>query len=313
MTRRRLGQAECEGGLLLNTGAREWKKENLRSGIVLSEIFGRYLTRWRLLPDGDPIITTGSRLLPVRMDGTPAMLKVALDTEEKFGGLLLKWWDGQGAAHVLAHEDDALLMERAEGPGSLVDMAKDMATGGGDDEASRLICRVVAQLHASSVRSGPPPHLVPLAQWFRDLEPAAARYGGILTACAVTARELLASERDVVPLHGDIHHGNILHFGLRGWLAIDPKGLIGERGFDYANLFCNPEAAIALEPGRLRRQADVVVEAAGLERQRLLKWIIAYAGLSAAWFIGDGEWGPAKAALAVAELAVAELAAEELT
>jgi streptomycin 6-kinase len=127
------------------------------------------------------------------------------------------------------------------------------------------------------------------------------------TTGATTARELLASERDVVPLHGDIHHGNILDFGLRGWLAIDPKGLIGERGFDYANLFCNPEAAIALEPGRLPRQAHVVAEVAGLERQRLLKWIIAYAGLSVAWFIGDGEWEPAKAALAVAELAAAEL------
>jgi streptomycin 6-kinase len=67
-----------------------------------------------------------------------------------------------------------------------------------------------------------------------------------------------------VPLHGDIQHGNILDFGSRGWLAIDPKGLIGERSFDYANLFCNPEAAVALAPRRLARQVDVVAEAAGL-------------------------------------------------
>ena len=109
-------------------------------------------------------------------------------------------------------------------------------------------------------------------------------------------------------LHGDIHHGNILDFGPRGWLAIDPKGLIGERGFDYANLFCNPEAEIATAPGRLVRQVEVVVEAAGMERQRLLKWIVAYAGLSAAWFFEDGEWEAAKTLLVVAELAAAELA-----
>lgn len=133
-----------------------------------------------------------------------------------------------------------------------------------------------------------------------------------MAACAVTARELLASERDVVPLHGDIHHGNILDFGRRGWLAIDPKPLIGDRGFDYANLFCNPEAAIAIAPGRLARQVGAVVEAAGLERLRLLKWIMAYAGLSAAWFLGDGEWEPAKTPLGVADLAAAELAAAEL-
>jgi streptomycin 6-kinase len=132
-------------------------------------------------------------------------------------------------------------------------------------------------------------------------------HGGILADCAATARELLASEREVAVLHGDIHHGNILDFGPRGWLAIDPKGLIGERGFDYANLFCNPDAAVALAPGRLAREVDVVAEAAGLERQRLLQWIMAYAGLSVAWFLEDGEWEQAKTPLAVAELAASEL------
>jgi streptomycin 6-kinase len=36
------------------------------------------------------------------MGETPAMLKIARDAEEKFGGLLLKWWDGHGAAQVFA-------------------------------------------------------------------------------------------------------------------------------------------------------------------------------------------------------------------
>jgi streptomycin 6-kinase len=277
----------------------------------VSEIFSKYLALWWLAPDGHPLITPGSRLLPVRMvDGTPAMLKIAVDAEEKFGGLLMKWWDGQGAARVFAHEDDALLMERAEGLGSLVNMAR----SGRDYEASGLICQVVAELHAP--KPGGRPHLdtvdlIPLARWFRELELAAARrggmHGGILADCAATARELLASEREVAVLHGDIHHGNILDFGPRGWLAIDPKGLIGERGFDYANLFCNPDAAVALAPGRLAREVDVVAEAAGLERQRLLQWIMAYAGLSVAWFLEDGEWEQAKTPLAVAELAASEL------
>lgn len=105
-------------------------------------------------------------------------------------------------------------------------------------------------------------------------------------------------------LHGDIHHDNILDFGPRGWLAIDPKRLIGERGFDYANLFCNPDHATAT--GRFARRVAVVTEAAGLERKRLLQWILAWAGLSAAWCLSDG--GPPETALAVAALAAAELA-----
>jgi streptomycin 6-kinase len=135
-------------------------------------MFEKYLERWQLAPDGDPIITRGSRLLPVRVGGVPAMLKIALDAEEKFGGALMSWWGGEGAARVFAHEEDALLMERAEGLSSLLDMA----LTGRDDEASRIICNVVAQLHAPRLR--PPPALVPLSEWFQALRLAAVKYGG---------------------------------------------------------------------------------------------------------------------------------------
>lgn len=124
--------------------------------------------------------------------------------------------------------------------------------------------------------------LIPLDCWFRELAPAALRRRGVLTRAAAAAEELLGEPREVGVLHGDIHHGNVLDFGLRGWLAIDPKGLVGERGFDFANIFCSPDLEIAVAPGRVRRQVQVVAEAAGLERTRLLKWILAYAGLSAA-------------------------------
>lgn len=262
--------------------------------------FNDYLDRWDLTPDGDPIITHSSQLLPVRQGDTPAMLKIAVESEEQFGGHLMSWWAGRGAARVLGHEGAALLMERAENNLSLAELAR----SGRDDEASRIICEAIAVLHKQIDR--PPFALVPLTGWFEDLTLAAAQYGGILTACAATAYELLKTPQEVVVLHGDVHHENILHFGSRGWLAIDPKRLIGERGFDYANLFCNPDAEIATAAGRLARQVDVVVEAAGLERKRLLQWILAWAGLSAAWWLQDGESPTSD--LIVAELAAAELA-----
>lgn len=227
------------------------------------------------------------------------MLKIARGVEERRGGFLMAWWQGEGAARVWAQEGDALLTERAAGRHNLVDMART----GRDDEATRIICATAARLHAPRPR--PAPELIPLAKWFQELEPAAARYGGLFAIAAATARELLAAPRDVVVLHGDIHHANILDFGARGWLAIDPKGLVGERGFDFANIFRNPDLAAATAPGRLARQARVVAEAAGLDRARLLKWVLAYAGLSAAWHLGDDK----KSELdhAVAELAAAEL------
>jgi streptomycin 6-kinase len=203
---------------------------------------------------------------------------------------------------VLAHEGDAILMERASGARSLIAMAR--AGSHGDDEASRILCAAVAKLHAPRTAL-PPSTLVPLEKWFADLALAAETHGGVFTSAARTARELLASPRDVVPLHGDVHHGNILDFGDRGWLAIDPKGVIGERGYDFANIFCNPDAEVALSRGRLVRTLTVVADAAGLERERLLRWVLAYAGLSAAWSLEDGD--DPGLALAVAEVAEREL------
>jgi streptomycin 6-kinase len=259
------------------------------------------IDRWGLVPDGDSIVTHSSRLLPVRWGGEPAMLKIAVAPEEKWGVGLMIWWNGIGAARVIRHDDDAVLLERAIGRRSLAAMA----AHGKDDEATCIICDVVAELHAP--RQSPPPELVPLTDWFRELDPMASREGGILVRCAESARTLLANAHEVVPLHGDVHHGNILDFEGRGWLAIDPKRLVGERGFDYANLFCNPDDRIAMVPERLARQAHVVAAAARLERKRLLQWIIAWAGLSAAWSIEDGDNDRVKLTLQIAEIAAAEL------
>ncbi len=245
--------------------------------------FDPYLTRWSLTPDGEPIITSTGRLLPVRCEDAPAMLKIVLVPEEKRSGAVMSWWGGWGAAEVLAWDGDALLLERATGSRSLAEMAHN----GRDDEACRIICQVTACLH--SPRPTPPPAVIPLTDWFRDLFPAAETHGGIWTLCAGAARELLAHPQGNQLLHGDIHHENILDFGKRGWQAIDPKGLSGERGFDYANLFLNPDGETALAPGRLARRADIVAEAANLDRRRLLMWVLAWSGLSGAWMLSDGE------------------------
>jgi streptomycin 6-kinase len=228
-------------------------------------MFADHLTRWALTPDGDPIVTRNSRLLPVRQHGVPAMLKIAVDAEEKIGNRLMVWWNGEGSARVLAHSEDAILLERAESRTSLAKLAQ----SGHDDEATRIICAMVVRLHANRGRSLP--NLVPLELWFEALAPAAATHGGILSVAATIARELLTEPREIGVLHGDIHHRNILWFGDRGWLAVDPKGLIGERGFDYANLFCNPDSRTAIASRRFARRVEVVTEAARLERTRLVK------------------------------------------
>jgi streptomycin 6-kinase len=267
--------------------------------------FERYLDRWDLVPDGSPFATPTSTLLRVWQGESPAMLKVSHDPDERHARTLLEWWAGDGAAAVLAWEGDAVLMERATGAGSLSQMARSRQ----DAQACKIICQVAERLHAS--RPKRVPDLMPLSNWFDDLRPAAVNHGGILKRCAETAQELLATPRDVRVLHGDLHHDNVLDFGMRGWLAIDPKRLIGERGFDYANIFTNPDLSdrtqpVATDSIRFSQRIDLVASEAKLERKRLLAWVLAWTGLSATWLLEDED------PLAEVSLQVAALAATEL-
>ena len=149
------------------------------------------------------------------------------------------------------------------------------------------------------------PKLIPLTHWFDELAAAALKYGGVLQTSFRLSADLLEHAEDIVVLHGDLHHGNVLDCGDRGWLAIDPKALLGERAFDFANIFCNPDFQTATTAGRLAQQVSVISEAARLKPHRLLKWVLAYAGLSAAWSLNSGQ--DPQVALAVAEIAAAEL------
>lgn len=262
-------------------------------------LFNTWLSRWGLTPDGQPLETHTSQLLPVvTKDGQKAILKLTDDDSERNGCKLMVWWNGNGAAKVLAHAAGAILLERATGAGSLADMS----WSGNDAQACRIICHAASRLHLP--RNASTPALTPLLYWFRDLAPAAKKHGGILTHCAEVANVLLSSPQNEVVLHGDLHHGNILDFGTKGWL-------VGERGFDYANIFTNPDLAdptkpVAIEPEIFAQRVNIVSEIARIERQRLLMWIIAWCGLSSAWFLQEGDC--ATIPLRIAELASAELA-----
>jgi streptomycin 6-kinase len=244
-----------------------------------SDEMRRRLVAWGVTPTGPGFSTPSSELMPGRTRlGAAVMLKLALVDEEVRGAALLRWWGGRGAAAVLERDGGATLMARATGRRDLTAMAG----SGQDAEATRILVQTVLTLH-----DGPVPtathgvELLPLGDWFLALM-AGELDDPLLRRAAGFASRLIdgTSSADVVALHGDIHHGNVLDFGDR-WAAIDPKGLIGHRAFDFANILCNPSERSALDnlPARLA----MISRQARIDPLVLAEWTIAWCGLSLAW------------------------------
>jgi streptomycin 6-kinase len=248
-----------------------------------------YLAAWGLSSPQLLTQTPTSRIYTVDRGGETLVLKLlsAAETEEQRGALSLLAFAGHGAVRLLRHDAGAQLMEYAAGE-ELVTLVE----RGEDERATQVIAAVIAQLHSVS-QADPPSGLVPLERWFQALFARAeadrrAGAASIYVRGADLAAGLLAEQRDRRVLHGDIHHYNIRQ-SPRGWLAFDPKGLVGERTYDCANTLCNPVMPeLVHDERRLLRTAAILAEGLALERWRVLAYAYAYACLNASWWLRPG-------------------------
>lgn len=252
----------------------------------------RAMIRWSLTKSTPVAETPRSWIFRVEQNGRNfaalKILKPTVAAEEGRGARLLQWYGGEGAATVFDMHGDTIFMEWLDG-GTLGEPARN----GHDDEATTALCTVVSNLHRQ--RDDVPDGLEPLRQRFQPLFDTDVR------AWPHTARDLYARAAGIalklfdkpmpdVPLHGDLHHDNILSSG-RGWLAIDPKGLIGDPHYEVANAFLNPVGAtkLAADPRRIAGLADAFANRLGFNRKRVLGFAAAHAGLSVCWSLADGE------------------------
>ncbi|MBX3569210.1 MAG: phosphotransferase [Rhizobiaceae bacterium] len=244
---------------------------------------------------GDPVLVTetfSSRIWKVRLaDGQPAIVKALKpfdDVDDELRGAhLLEWRDGLGAVRLLGFEGMMMMLEHA-GERHL----SDEIDAHGDGAATLIAAEVLERLHAPSDRPAPP-QLQPLRERFAALfdKAGADRAAGnpsLYVEAATLAERLLDEAIDVRPLHGDLHHDNIL-FGPRGWLSIDPKGVLGDPGFDAANLFYNPLGRddLCRAPERIAFMAATLAASIRQDERRVLDHAVAYGCLSAAWHAGD--------------------------
>lgn len=248
--------------------------------------------RWKI---SDPVLiaeTFSSRIWKVRQEnGDPAVVKALKPfddvADELRGAHYLSWRDGAGAIRLLGFEGHDMLLEYA-GDRLLTDELNEH----GDRHATDIAVEVMAELFSAS-DTPPPVELQPLRERFASLftKAKADRDAGNdspYREAAEIAERLLSNPHDLRVLHGDLHHDNILH-GKRGWLVIDPKGLLGDPGFEAANFFYNPlhRHDLSLDPERIAYMAEVFARVLGQNPRAILDHAIAWGCLSSSWHAED--------------------------
>ena len=257
---------------------------------MLTERVQSRLDAWDLTPEGELVETGSSWLVPVRcedgaFDTAAGMLKVAKpDSDERPGMALLQWWGGEGAVRVLRRDGDAILMPRPDqrpALGNLDDFD--------DARAFDILVTTTDRLHRQARRAlgagegrPLPAGLIPLVDVRRHVFGLPLAQGERLARWRDFAAGFDLEGPAPLPLHGDIHHGNLLHDpghnpghnsghnpGQRdssgGWVVIDPKGYVGHPGYDFANLFFNPidQPGRVADPARMLRLAETIAAVSG--------------------------------------------------
>lgn len=258
---------------------------------MVSDKLVYYLKAWTLAAPQPLAQTVTSHVYTVTHEGTRAVLKLLTEVgeEERAGAVALRHYNGHGAVRLLRADENAHLLEYADGE-NLVGMVK----RGDDAQATAIIGDVLNQLHAAPKTF--PDGLYTLKRWFRELfrKADADRRAGlhsVYVRAAGIAEGVLDDPRDVCVLHGDMHHENVRWREGRGWLAFDPKGLVGEKTYDAANVLCNPMDMPDLveNEARILSTAGILGEKMGVDPGRILTFTFMYTCLSASWYASSGE------------------------
>ncbi|MFJ3926461.1 aminoglycoside phosphotransferase family protein [Streptomyces sp. NPDC090022] len=247
----------------------------------------RFLEQWGLRRSGPGMHGVTALVLPVvRADGSPAALKMQLLDEESAGEpAALRRWDGDGSVRLLEHDEPTgtLLLERLDETRHLSRLA-----AADPRRAVGVIAELLARLTAVRAPDGMRALGDIAARMLADApdavrELADPRERRLLADCAAALAEVAGEPGDRL-LHWDLHFDNVLGARREPWLAIDPKPLAGDPGFDLLPAIDNHFVA-----GDVLWRFDLMTEVLGLDRERAGAWTLGRVLQNALWDIEDGE------------------------
>ncbi len=236
-----------------------------------------------------------------RADGRPVVLKLGVPNPELTTEILaLQRYGGLGAVELLAADADrgVLLLERLL-PGEMLATLE-------DDVAATEIAATLMRRLWQPVEADHPFHTV--ADWGqRGMRELRTEFGGgmdpfdpALVALAEECFFAATDPADHVLLHGDLHHENVLSAQREPWLVIDPKGIVGPRGYECGTYLRN-HLLTKPDPVQVNaRRATQLAEILGLTRTEVLRWGVAHNVLSAWWSYDGSEFAGSDALVCAA-------------
>ena len=262
----------------------------------MSAALGPFLGLWGLTfesapspPDGREPYPGAGEVAFVRRGDQPLVLKLLPKGGDEWrSGEVLAHWDGRGAVRLIERAPGAVLIERAIPGEELVGLVE----AGRDEAATLVLCDVMAQLNrpapvASGIRT--------IADWGRGFERnraaavAAGMEGDVIDRAKRLFRRLCETQSQPILLHGDLQHYNVVRDADRGWLAIDPKGILGEPAYETGAMLRNPNThpEFCADPAVIERRARLISERLGYPYERVVGWCFAQWVLADLWAIED--------------------------
>ena len=225
-----------------------------------------------------------------RADGTPVILKTSAFSDEFEHGLAsLRIFNGRGIARLLEYDEEkkVMVLERLQPGTTLSELVPEQ-----DEQATSILAASMRQLWRPAPREHTFPTVEQLGQDLMRLRTSyAGGYGPFPPRLVDEAMDLFAtlnaSAQEPMLLHGDLQHHNVLRSG-DTWRAIDPKGVVGDPGYEVGSMFYNPMPDILevhdLEQMLARRVAQLSEEL-GMERAHIRGWALAKSVLTAWWIV----------------------------
>lgn len=198
----------------------------------------------------------------------------------------LRYFNGNGAISLIEYneEHNALLLQQAI-PGVTL---KSLYPSQVDTVIDRYV-EAMQALHSKPLTTDDNyPHI---SDWLMALDKAAPHKfpPQVLTKAIQIKNTLLKTANTQLFLHGDLHLDNILQNG-NLWVAIDPKGVIGDPEFEIfafdfiqSTELANPSNINSL----LDSRSELIARKSNLNAQRIKEWAFVRLALSAAWSIED--------------------------